>query len=258
MSTEWTTVNRGNKNVSAVGTGTHGVRQTGMDKKTVHEKKRQQNRANWEAKRKAKIDEYDREFPLLPGSEDYTADSKKIAFIDACRAAKKEADKLAYLEREAKRELKRKKTAELNAIKEREHIKNMIEKWGAHRWFRMVPYTEDDCDTAKILRYEEEEMEYERERQLKEEERQWEEKWEKEQEQQKIADEKYCAEQTAGMTQREKELWIYNFEYERMLRDEDAREIEGDMMYRDFLLMEKQRKDDAERLALWEAKNKKN
>ena len=242
-----------NMNVTPIKTNVYGkVRQTRVDQREIREEKQRQNRANWEARRQAKIDEYDREFPLLPGSRDIMPDVKKIAYIDAKRAAKKEADRLSYLQREARRQEKRKIAEKRAEIKEREHVKNMIEKWGAHRWFRMVWYTDDDCDTAKILRDKEEEREIERERRLQEQERQW----KKELEQQEIADKKYIAEQTANMTEIEKEKWISNFEDECMILLDDAVEAEGDKWYRDYMIMEKQNKEDDDRLALWLAKNK--
>jgi len=260
MSIEWNVVNHGNKKVTVLGTNAYEkVRQPSMNQKKIceekqkqWEEKQRQNQAKWESIRQAKIDEYDRDFPLLPGSRDIMPDIKKIAYIDGKRASKKEADRLAYLEREAKRQEKRKIAQQRAEIKEREHVKNMIEKWGAHRWFRMVLYTDDDCDTAKILRDKEEEREIERERRLEEQERQW----KKECEQQEIADKKYIAEQTANMTEIEKEQWISNFEDERMRLLDDAVEAEGDMWYRNFMIMEKQNKEDNERLALWLAKNK--
>jgi len=269
MSSEWTVVKRGNKKVAVVETVvSEKVRQPKAEERKIREDKQkqwearqQQNKANWEARREAKIDEYDREFPLLPGSRDTMTEAEKIAYIDAKRAAKKEADKQAYLQREARRQAKSKRAAEkakreaeLAEMDEREHVKNMIEKWGAHRWYNMVWNTDDDCDTAQKLRDEEEEMEYKRERWYEEQERQW----EKEYEQQKIADEKYIAEKTANMSEKEKELFISEFEEERMRWLEDGMEAEGEIWYHNFQIMEKQKKEDAERLAVWEAKNKKN
>ena len=147
---------------------------------------------------------------------------------------------------------KAKREEYLAEMEEREHVKNMIEKWGAHRWYNMVSYTDDDCDTAQKLRDEEEEREYQQEKWYEEQERQW----EKEYDQQKIADEKYIAEKTANMSEKEKELFISEFEEERMRWLEDGMEAEGDIWYRDFQHMEKQNKQDAERLAAWQAKNK--
>jgi hypothetical protein len=272
MSSEWTVVKSGNKKVTVVETNvSEKVRQTKMEQKKFREDKQkqwearqQQNKANWEARRQSKIDEYDREFPLLPGSRDTMTEAQKIAYIDTKRAAKKEADKQAYLQREARRQAKReiaekraaekaKREAELAEMEEREHVKNMIEKWGAHRWYNMVSYTDDDCDTAQKLRDEEEEREYQQEKWYEEQERQL----EKEYEQQKIADEKYIAEQTANMSEKEKELFISEFDEQRMRWLEDGMEAEGDIWYRDFQIMEKQKKQDSERLAAWEAKNKK-
>ena len=272
MSSEWTVVKSGNKKVVVVETVvSEKVRQTKMEQKKIREdkqkqweEKQQQNKANWEARRQAKIDEYDREFPLLPGSRDTMTAAEKIAYIDTKRAAKKESDKQAYLQREARRQAKQKiaekRAAEkakreeyLAEMEEREHVKNMIEKWGAHRWYNMVWNTDDDCDTAQKLRDEEEEREYEQEKWYEEQERQW----EREYEQQKIADEKYIAEKTANMTEKEKELFISEFQEERMRWLEDGMEAEGEIWCHNFQIMEKQKKQDAERLAAWEAKNKK-
>lgn len=272
MSSEWTVVKSGNKKVVVVETVvSEKVRQPKAeerkfreDKQKQWEARQQQNKANWEAIRQAKIDEYDHEFPLLPGSRDTMTEAQKIAYIDAKRAAKQEADKQAYLQRESRRQEKRKiaekraaekakREAELAEMEEREHVKNMIEKWGAHRWYNMVWNTDDDCDTAQKLRDEEEERDYEFERWYEAQQREWDRQWE----QQTIEDEKYIAEKTANMSEKEKELFISKFEEERERWLEDGMEAEGDMWYRDFQNMEKQKKEDAERLAAWEAKNRK-
>jgi hypothetical protein len=151
-------------------------------------------------------------------------EATKIAYIDAKIAARKEANYKAYLEREARRQEKAKRAnakarreAELAVIAEMEHVKDMIEKWGAHRWYRCVAYSEDDCDTAEKLRYEEEEREWRRE-QLEREQEEEEERREAIREAEK---QKYIAEQTANMSEREKERWIRDYEYEEMRILED-------------------------------------
>jgi len=260
MSTEWTIVKHGNKKVNVVETNiSEKVRQNRVDQRKIREEKQKQweekqrqNQANWEARRQAKIDEYDREFPLLPGSRDTMTDAQKITYIDNKRAAKKEADRLAYLEREARRQAKRVREAKKQEYYEKIHVQAMIEKWGAHRWYNMVFMTDDDCITAQKLRHEEEEREYERERWFEEQERQWELEWE----QQKIEEKKYIEEQTANMGKEEKGRWILEYEYQKEIELDWERDAESDRWYRDFEIMQKQKKEDAERLAAWELKNK--
>ena len=115
--------------------------------------------------------------------------------------------------------------------KERFHVQDMIEKWGAHRWQNMVCMTDDDCLTAKNLRYEDEERYYE--------------EWKRE----RIEEKKYVVEQTANLSEKDKRLWILEYEHQKNC------EIDWDMD--DSEMMQRQNKEDAERLAAWEAKNNK-
>ena len=226
MSFDWTTIKRNTKVVDQPIIENPQVRQQVRPMPNRVDKTRRENekRAQWEQKRQKKIDMYNAEFPLLPGSKDLVPEATKIAYIDAKIAARKEANYKAYLEREARRQekakranAKAKREAELAVIAEMEHVKDMIEKWGAHRWYRCVAYSEDDCDTAEKLRYEEEEREWRRE-QLEREQEEEEERREAIREAEK---QKYIAEQTANMSEREKERWIRDYEYEEMRILED-------------------------------------
>jgi hypothetical protein len=216
-------------------------------------KKENEKREQWEQRRQSKIDEYDREFPLLPGSRDMMTEAKKIAYINARNAARKEDNHKAYLLREEKRKAKRAREAEEREKKEKLHVQDMIEKWGAHRWYNMVAYTDDDCITAQNLRNDYEDRYYEEAERREEEERKWKEEWERE----KIEEKKYIEEQTANMGEEEKGRWILDYEYQKELENDYEMDAESDRWYRDFQMMQKQNKEDAERLAAWEAKNKK-
>lgn len=328
MSTEWTIVSKNKcvvkQQVSIVERNPH-VRPS-FEEKCQREIER---REKWEQKRQHKIDEYNAEFPLLPGSKDLVTDSQKIAYIDAKIAAKKESNHKAYLEREAKRQEKAERAAriaklnadnvekakqraeydewlrqrdielaekyrleqakkdaeiaekkrlkqakkdaeeykrkyeeaarkiELEKIAEKEHVQNMIEKWGAHRWYRMVAYTDEDCWAARDLRAEEEDREryldYLEEQREKEEER-----LEKIRE---AEEEKYIAEQTANMSKIEKEMWIDDFRLQRMRDLEDEVYSYWDSIYWNSRQQEKidreQEREDKERLDAWNAKHKK-
>ena len=263
MSTEWTVVKRnvkqpiGTCNFSRVDNATlqiKEVRPTREDKIQKENEKREQ----WEQRRQKKIDEYNAEFPLLPGSKDSVSDATKIAYIDAKIAARKEANHKAYLEREVRRQEKAKRAAEkakreaeLYEIAEKEHVRDMIEKWGSHRWYRCVAYTEDDCDTAERLRYEDEEREW----RMEQYERQQELEWEKKEEIRKAEREKYIAEQTANMTEEQKRGWIINFEYDEEIESDYAYQAASEDLYRAYTKMEK---EDKERLDRWNAKQEKN
>jgi hypothetical protein len=216
-------------------------------------KNENRNKEQWEKRRQAKIDQYDREFPLLPGSNDMLTDAQKIAYINARNAARKEDNHKAYLQREEKRKAKRVREAEEREKNEKLHVQNMIEKWGAHRWYNRVFMTDDDCLTAAKLRDEDVERYYEEEERREEEERKWQEEWEREQ----IEEKKYIAEQTANMAAEEKRRWILEYEYQKECELDNERDAESDNWYRDFEMMQKRNKEDAERLAAWEAKNKK-
>lgn len=190
----------------------------------------QEKRQRWEANRQRKIDEYNAEFPLLPGTKDLISDANKVAFIDARIAAKKEASRLAYLEREARRK-----------AREPRHVQNMIEKWGAHRWFHMVEDTKDDCPTAQKLRNEYEWeagwRHYEELEQMEKECREYSEKREK-----------YIADMTANMSESEKREWIENYEFD----EDDAYNMECEYAQR---MYEKEKQEDEARLKAWNEKN---
>lgn len=259
MSTEWTVVTRNKRNTKVV-QKQHEVQQSNAFKSsrlTMQEKIQRENekREQWEKRRQKKIDEYNAEYPLLPGGKDSVSDAKKIAYIDAKRANKKEADHKAYLERETRRQAKAKRDAERARIAEEEHVKDMIEKWGSHRWYRCVAYTEDDCDTADRLRYEENEREEEREWRMEQLQREYELEWEKKEAIRKAEREKYIAEQTANMSEQEKLRWIIDFEYDEEIELDHAFQAEGEIWYQSYLKMEKEEREDKERLDRWNAKH---
>lgn len=256
MSSEWKTVesNRKSKKVCEVHIPQP---QQQVRPPQVRQPTRQQieneRREKWEQRRHQKIDEYNKEFPLLPGSRDLVPDAQKIAYIDGKFAAKKEADHKAYLEREARRQAKRQRDQEFAAVREQRHIENMIEKWGAHRWYRMVEHTNDDCNTAYSLRVQEEEREWRMEYLRRERES----RWEEEEKNRKIEREKYIAEQTANMSQHQKETWIDEFVEQELEELEDAAYAEGNRMYESYLNWEAQKIEDNERLEAWNAKHQK-
>jgi len=252
MSSEWNVVDRNNRKAKVVQQPTAAVKIKAQVRMSIEEKNKIENqkRDQWEKRRKSKIDEYDSEFPLLPGSRDMLTEAQKIAYIDERNAARKEDNHKAYLLREEKRKANRAKEAE---EKEKLHVQNMIEKWGAHRWHNMVFMTDDDCLTADNLRYEDMERYYEEEERREEEERKWEEEWERE----RIEEKKYVVEQTANLSEKEKTLWILEYEHEKECERDSDMYAESDRWYRDFEMKQKRNKEDAERLAAWEAKNKK-
>jgi hypothetical protein len=43
----------------------------------------------------------------------------------------------------------------MSVADEENHIHQMMKKWGVHCWYNMVNDTKDDCDIAKMIRYEE-------------------------------------------------------------------------------------------------------
>jgi len=263
MSSEWTVVTGNKRNVKQPISTCNMTRadKTTLQIKEVRPSKEEQinqafdKREQWEQRRQKKIAEYDAEFPLLPRSKDSVPEATKIAYIDAKIAARKEANHKAYLEREARRQEKAKRAAEkakreaeLYEIAEKEHVRDMIEKWGTHRWYRCVAYTEDDCDTAQKLRDEEEENEWRREQY----ERELELEWEKKEEIRKAEREKYIEEQTANMTEEQKRRWIFDFEYEEKLESDYAYQAQGEDWYRAYTKIEK---EDQERLDRWNAKH---
>ena len=192
----------------------------------------QEKRQKWEANRQRKIDEFNAEFPPLPGTKDLISDAKKVAFINARIAVKKEASKQAYLERQARRQ-----------AREKRHVQNMISKWGAHRWFIMVEDTKDDCATAQELR-----NEYE----WKETCRYYEEMERREQECREYSENraKYIAEMTANMTDYQKQEWIDNYNFEEEEYDMAVNE-EAQRMY------EREKQQDEARLKAWNDRNAK-
>ena len=232
MSTEWFTVAKNNKVSKVPAVEKPVVKKPYINYREQAQKREDEKKQKWEASRQRKIDEYNSEFPLLPGSKDLITDAKKVAFIDARIAAKKEADKKAYLEREARRQ-----------ARQQRHVQNMIEKWGAHRWFIMVEDTKDDCATAQELRNEHEWKETCRYYDEME-------RFEKECREYSENRAKYIAEMTANMSESQKQEWIDNYNFEEDEYDMVVCE-EAQRMY------DKQKQEDDARLEAWNLKNKK-
>ena len=171
-----------------------------------------------------KINKYNIDFPLLNGGIDSTSNEQKIAWFDAQKDAELKANYDAYIIRKTKRQEKKKKNDERSQKKEQSHILRMSEKWGIN-WHHLVCGTEDDCNTALCLRlYEEEKEEEERcitlcniyfvkmqeeelRKKMNEESINLENNVQKERE--KMIDEK-----TAGFSDEEKQMWIFNMEAE--------------------------------------------
>jgi hypothetical protein len=171
-----------------------------------------------------KIDKYNIDFPLLSGGIDSTSYEQKIAWFDAQKDAELKANYDAYIIRENRRQEKQKKKDDRAQKKEKSHILHMFQKWGIN-WHHLVCGTEDDCYTALCIRVNEEEKE-EAERcitlyntyllKLEEEERHkkiYEESIHLENEIQKER-EIMISEKTAGFSDEEKQLWIFNMEAE--------------------------------------------
>jgi len=132
------------------------------------------------------------------------------------------------------------------------HIENMIEKWGAHRWYRMVNNTEDDCPTAEKLRDEEAQRNYEEDIRERLEEKLL--KWEEEK--RYMAEQKYIEEQTANMDEEEKRLWMLDYKWKKDCEREDELDAASQISYKMAQMLIKQHDEDEARLAAWEAKNK--
>jgi len=246
MSSEWTVIESNNRKSKVIE-----VPAIPQYQPQVRRSKEDERREKWEKTRQQKIDRYNAEFPLLPGSKDLIPDAQKIAYIDTKIAAEKEASHKAYLEREARRQAKRERDEKKAAIREQHHVENMIKKWGSHRWYNMVYYTDDDCDTARKLRYEEEEEEYRRDAMRDE----WMARMEEEDKKREIEREKYIAEQTANMSKQQKQRWLLDLEEEEMDELEEGAYREGEIMYEAFLTSERRRIEDKKRLDAWNAKH---
>lgn len=272
---EWNIVTKKNKRIyfksqSESSNSESDKKQEFLVKKKIREEKKSSSykRERWEASRQSKIDEYNREFPLLPNSHDAISDKDKIIFIETRNEAKRKADHEAFLVREARREAKRKiveekakqkakREAELAEIAEHEHVQNMIEKWGAHRWYRMVEHTTDDCDTAWHLRVEEEDREWERDRYQYQLELELAEKEKRAKEELEI----YIAFQTANMKDDEKAQWLSEFEEQEQEDSYHAFDDGGCSWYliqQDENYLKWQRDEDDKRLATWYEKQAKN
>jgi hypothetical protein len=210
MSFDWTTVKRNTKVIKKPITENPQVRQQQvrpMSNRVDKTRRENEKRAQWEQKRQKKIDIYNAEFPLLPGSKDLVPDAEKIAYINNKVAIKKEADHKAYLEREVRRQVNAKRKSELRRIAEEKHMENMTEKWDTSGW---NIYTNDDYDI------------------IEEEDRKWymeqleEEYYENQENIRRAEQEAYISEQTANMSEEEKDGWLADYSYRQieMLSDE--------------------------------------
>jgi hypothetical protein len=177
---------------------------------------------------------------------------KETAQIKAQEQAKARAiaekSRQQYLEREAKRQEKKRVAEESKKAKENAHVANMIEKWGEYRWHQMVKDTEDDCTTASDIRYkemEEDDLHYysDLNRQIN-----LNNDWTKESE----ATKKRRAEARATMTRAE----FAAFEHQEWIDDVDNEEAYFASGYTEMHCQEKQRHADAERLTIWYEKQK--
>jgi hypothetical protein len=240
MSTEWTVVTgNGNKRSNVNGTKPQVIPEV----KTNKIDKKQ----HWEATRQRKIDQFNAEFPILPGGKDLMTDSQKIVQINARIAAEKEANRKAYLVREARRQAKKEQAKKLSKIKEASHIQNMIDKWGAHRWYSMVECTADDCDAAYKLRCEKDECEL----RIEEFERHVDLELERKEKSLREEKERHIAEQTANMSESQKECWIERFLEEEVERLDCLAQAESETMYRNILIWENREIQDNNRLKMW-------
>ena len=95
-------------------------------------------------------------------------------------------------------------------IDEEIHIQKMIEKWGVHCWYNKVNNTKDDCDIAKMIRYEEEYIQFCKINNISNNEIKLD--FEREKIFRRVEREKYITDKTSIMTQHKKEKWITNFE----------------------------------------------
>ena len=206
----------------------------------------------------AAITASNRDAKLVAQIEEETAQIKaqKQAKVQALA----EKSRQEYLEREARRQEKKRIAEELAKAKEDAHVADMIEKWGHHRWHRMVEDTEDDCRIAADLRYkemEEEEREY---YEMQEREKEWEKEWEKERVERDNADNKRENElENARRTMSEEEfkVWVdHNYADEL----DDHFDNFWAMSCDDYFHIERMRRqaqEDKARLARWEEKQKK-
>lgn len=133
-------------------------------------------------------------------------------------------------------------------VKENDHVANMIEKWGEHRWHRMVKDTDDDCGSAVDLRCKEMEQDERDFYENIEREKEWANDWNKERE----AKKKRRAEARATMTREEFAM----FEYQASIDEMDDEEAYFGSGYIEMYCKQRQRRADAERLALWHEKQK--
>lgn len=200
-----------------------------------------------------------RDAKLVAQIERETAELKEKAV--AAKRALSEKKRQEYLEREARRQNKKRLAEEIAKAKEDAHIENMIEKWGSHRWFRMVEDTADDCRTACDIRYkkmEEEENEY---YEMLEQEKKWQKEWEKqelEREEVRCKLEAETEKARRTMTQEEFEVW-FDHNWDELIAYDDCDNYFDSLSY-DYYQEERMRsqlqKEDATRLARWEAKQK--
>ena len=175
---------------------------------------------------------------------------EETALINAVKEAKKRSlARQEYLAREAKRQEKKRRTEEAAKAKEIAHVEDMVEKWGSHRWFRMVDGTNDDCQIAEELRWKEDQEQFD----LYYEMRQKEKKWAQEFKAKEKEKEKLRQEAKATMSSRE----FAEFEHQEWLDEMDDEEAYMNNGSREWYHLERLRQADAKRLTKWEQKQKK-
>jgi hypothetical protein len=197
-----------------------------------------------------------RDAKLVAQIERETAEFKEK--VVAAKRALSEKKNQEYLEREARRQEKKRIAEQAAKAKEDAHVADMIEKWGRHRWHRMVEDTADDCRTAGDLRYKEMEEEEHEYYEMQEREKEWQKEWEKqelEKEEVRCKLEAETEKARRTMTQEEFEVWFdHNWE-------DDCDNYFDSLSY-EYYHEERMRiqvqKEDAVRLARWEAKQKSN
>jgi hypothetical protein len=175
---------------------------------------------------------------------------QETTLINAEKEAKKRSlARQEYLEREARRQEKKRRSELAAKAKEIAHVEDMVEKWGQHRWFRMVDGTNDDCQIAEELRWKEDQEQFD----LYYEMRQKEKKWAQEFKAKEKEKEKLRQEAKTTMTCEE----FAEFEHQEWLDEMDEEEAYMNNGSREWYHLERLRQADATRLTKWEQKQKK-
>jgi hypothetical protein len=199
-----------------------------------------------------------RDAKLVAKIERETAELKEKAAASKRALAEKKHQE--YLEREARRQEKKRIAEEAAKAKEEAHVTDMIEKWGSHRWHRMVEGTEDDCRIADNLRYEEMEEEERYYYEMQEKEKEWQKEWEKERIERNNAHNKRendLEHARRTMSKEEFKVWVDHNYLDEL--DDDFDDLWA-MSCDDYFHIERMRRqaqEDKERLTRWEEKQKK-